>query len=474
MREVEYLSALIIILIILATLAIIYFGLILVFRDRDLNLRFDLRKLKAMPWKFGKDFLWGSATAAYQVEGNCYNTNWFQFESAVDAQGKPKIDEGQKAGAACDEWNLYKEDIKLMKDISLNSYRFSVEWSKIEPKPGEFDESALDHYSDLVDELLKNGIEPMVTLHHFTNPIWFEEKGAWVQDEAPQIFARFSEKVAQRLGSKVRLWCTLNEPAIYAIFGYFTGEFPPADIDAKKAAKAYKNMLLAHTASYKAVKKINPNTLVGLVVHVALFDPPNQWNLVDILIAKLLSKNMNEAHLEYLAEGRFDFSLPGVVSESFRGGEKGAFDYVGLNYYTNHFRQFKPFGKEQFVEVTKAPKDQLTDMGWEIYPEGMYRSLKMIRRYTDKPIYITENGIADAADTKRAKYIEDHLLVINKAIADGFDIRGFYYWSLLDNFEWAKGFSKRFGLYRVDFATQKRTLYEGSKKYVEIIRESSK
>jgi beta-glucosidase len=465
-------SALIIALFILAALAIVYFGLVLALRDRDLNLRFDYKKLKAIPWKFGKNFLWGSATAAYQVEGYCFNTNWHQFESAVDAQGKPKIDDGQKAGAACDEWNLYKEDIQLMKDISLNSYRFSVEWSKIEPKPGEFDESALNHYSDLVDELLKNGIEPMVTLHHFTNPIWFEEKGAFTQDDSPQTFARFSEKVAQKLGSKVKLWCTINEPAIYAVFGYFTGEFPPADIDAKKAAKAYRNMLLAHTAAYKVVKKVNPEAQVGLVVHVALFDPPNKWSLVDILIARMLSQNMNEAHFEYLAKGQFSFQLPGVVNESFKGGEKGAFDFVGLNYYTNHYRVFKPLGKEQFIETPKAPKEQLTDMGWEIYPEGLYRSLKMIKRYTNKPVYIAENGIADAADNKRAKYIEDHLLVLNKAITDGFDIRGYYYWSLLDNFEWAKGFNKRFGLYKVNFNTQKRDLYEGSKKYAEIIRAS--
>jgi len=395
-REVEYLSALIIVLIILAAFAIIYIGLILVFRDRDLNLRFDYKKLKSIPWKFGKNFLWGSATAAYQVEGYCYNTNWHQFESAVDAQGKPRIDEGQKAGAACDEWNLYKEDIKLMKDISLNSYRFSVEWSKIEPKPGEFDESALDHYEQFVDELIKNGIEPMVTLHHFTNPIWFEDKGAFLQEDSPEIFVRFTEKVVQRLGSRVKLWCTINEPAIYAIYGYFTAEFPPAGTNAKQAAKVYLNMLRSHTAAYRAIKKARPEALVGLVVHVALFEPPHKWNLLDVIIARMLNKNLNESHFQYLTQGRFQFSIPGMVNEVHTGEEKDAFDYIGLNYYTDHFRIFKPFAKEQFVEINKSPAEQLTDMGWEIYPEGLYRSLKIIKRYTPKPIYITENGIADA------------------------------------------------------------------------------
>ena len=466
--------ALLIVLIVIIVLAIIYIALVLALRQPYLNLRFDYRKLKAIPWKFGKDFLWGSATAAYQVEGHCYNTNWFQFESAVDARGKPKILEGQKAGAACDEWNLYKEDISLMKDLGLNSYRFSVEWSKIEPKPGEFDQSVLDHYSDFVDDLIKNGIEPMVTLHHFTDPIWFSEKGGFLQEESVAIFTRFAEKVAQRLASRVKLWCTINEPSIYAIFGYFVGEFPPAGTDPKQAAKVYLNMLRSHVAVYNAIKKIQPDSKVGLVVHIALFDPPHKWNLLDVIIAKLLNTSMNESHFQFLTTGQFKFSIPGMVSESFTMPEKEAYDYIGLNYYTDHYRLFKPFGKEMFVEITKSPKEELTDMGWEIYPEGLYRSIKMIQRYTPKPIYITENGIADEKDTKRAKYIEDHLLVINKAIADGADIRGYYYWSLMDNFEWAHGFSKRFGLYHTDFATQKRTLYEGSKKYKEIIEASRK
>jgi len=463
---------LIVIALILVILAVIYFGVLLWFRDPTISLRFDFNRLKGEPLRFGKDFLWGSATASHQIEGNCSNNNWFQFESAVDEQGKPRILDNQKSGIACDSWNRYKEDTQLMKALALNAYRFSIEWSKIEPKQGEFDEAALDHYEQVVDELLANGIEPMVTLHHFSNPIWFEQGGAFLQDNSPEIFVKFVQKVVQRLGPKVKLWCTINEPAIYAVFGYFTAEFPPAEKDAKKAARVFRNMLLSHTAAYTAIKKIKPDARVGLVVHVAIFDPPNQWNLVDVLIARMLNQNMNNSHFEYLTKGSFDFSIPGMVSESYKGGEKDAFDFVGLNYYTNHFRVFKPLGKEQFIETTKAPPDMLTDMGWEIYPEGLYRSLKMIARYTSKPIYIAESGIADARDMKRARYIEDHLLVLNKAIGDGMDIRGYFYWSLLDNFEWAHGFDARFGLYHVDFNTMKRTLYEGSRKYLEIIQKS--
>ncbi len=453
-------------------IVVLYFGVLLSFTDFDASLRFDFHKLKSSPLHFGKDFLWGSATAAHQVEGNCTNNNWFQFESAVDERGNPRISNYQRAGIACDHWNRYKEDIQLMKALSLNAYRFSVEWSKIEPKPGVFDETVLDHYEKVVDELLANGIEPMVTLHHFTNPIWFEEQGAFLQENSPEIFANFVQRVVQRLGPKVKLWCTINEPSIYAVLGYFTAEFPPAEKDAKKAVLVFRNLLRAHTAAYTVIKKLEPQAQVGLVVNISIFDPPNRWNVLDVLLAHLLNKNLNEVHFPYLVDGRFNFSLPGLASESYTSGVREAFDFVGLNYYTHFHRRFNPFSEELFTEVTRLPPEELTDMGYEIYPEGLYRALKLITRYTSKPIYITENGIADNSDTKRAKFIEDHLSVVNKAIADGMNIKGYFYWSLMDNFEWAHGFEKRFGLYHVDFATQKRTLRQGSLKYLEIIQKS--
>ena len=423
-------------------------------------------------WHFGKDFLWGSATAAYQVEGNCTNNNWSQFESAVDEHGRPRILNHQRAGIACDHWNRYKEDIQLMKALSLNAYRFSVEWSKIEPDQGKFNETALDHYEQVVEELLSNGIEPMITLHHFTNPIWFEEQGAFLQENSPDIFGQFVEHVIGRLGPKVRLWCTINEPSIYAVSGYFTADFPPALKDIKKTVIVFRNLLRAHTSAYTAIKSIESQARIGLVVAITIFDPPNRWSLPDILVARLLNKNLNESHFIYLVDGRFNCSVPMMVKESYTGGTKDAFDFIGLNYYTRFHRRFKPFSNEKFIELTQSSPERLTDMGWEIYPEGLYRALKMINRYTTKPVYITENGIADDSDNKRAKFIKDHLLVLDKAIAEGMNIKGYFYWSLMDNFEWAYGFDKRFGLYHVDYHTQDRTLREGSRKYSEIIRES--
>jgi beta-glucosidase len=314
----------------------------------------------------------------------------------------------------------------------------------------------------------------VVTLHHFSNPLWFEQQGAFLQDNSPQIFAQFCEQVVQRLGPKVKLWCTINEPNVYAVFGYATAEFPPGEKDYKKAARVFRNMMLAHTAAYQLVKRIQPEAKAGMAIHIHFFDPLNPWSLFDVLVAHLLNKNMNDCHFPYLIKGRFSFSIPGMVNETYSGAEKDSFDFIGLNYYTHSYRKFLPTGNDQFPEVMKLPPGQLTDMENEIYPAGLYRALKLITRYTSKPIYIMENGIADKADTRRARYIEEHLLVLNKAIADGMDIRGYQYWSLLDNFEWAKAFDMKFGLYKVDFDTQKRTLREGSRKYLEIIQDSRK
>jgi len=459
-------------LLIIPVLALLYFGLLFWLSDRNTNLRLDFSKLKDAPLAFSDKFLWGSATSAHQVEGNCMNNNWFQFESAVDEDGKPKISNGQKAGVACDHWNRYREDIQLMKELSLNAYRFSVEWSKIEPRQGEFDEAALDHYEQVVDELLANGIEPMVTLHHFTNPIWFEEQGAFLQEDSPEIFARFTEHVVRRLGSKVKLWCTINEPSAYAFSGYYVGLFPPAKKNLQTAATVLRNLLRAHTAAYTRIKEIQPQSRVGLVVVMLVYEPPNRWNLLDVVFNRLLRKNMTDSHFKYIVNGRFKFSIPGMAHESYNSGIRDAFDFIGVNYYMRFLWKLRPFGKRKLDIAANTPPERLTDMGWEIYPEGLYRVLKLVSSYTSKPIYITENGIADDSDTKRAKYIEDHLLVLNKAIADGMNIKGYFYWSLIDNFEWAHGFEKRFGLYHVDYATQKRTLREGSRKYTEIIKQS--
>jgi len=459
-------------LLIIPGLAVIYLGLVLAWRDPQADLRLDFQRLKAGPWRFGRDFLWGSATSSHQVEGGCTNNNWYEFESAVDEKGQPRIAGGQRAGDADDQWHRYKEDINLMKAISLNAYRFSVEWSKIEPEPGKFDEKALDHYEQLVDALLASGIEPMLTLHHFTNPVWFEHQGAFTQDNSPETFSRYVEHVVERLGPKVKLWCTINEPSAYAFGGYYVGMFPPAEKNLQRAAVVLRNLLRCHTAAYNVIKKIAPQAQAGLVIVNLIYEAPGRWNLLDIVFNRMLRVNMTDSHYRYLVDGVFKFSMPGQTHEYYDSSVKDAFDFVGVNYYTRYLWKLRLFAKEKLAIVEKAPPERMTDVDWEIYPEGLYRVLKMVRGYTAKPIYITENGLADDSDTKRARFIEEHLLVLNQAVAEGMNIKGYFYWSLLDNFEWAHGFNKRFGLYHVDYQTQKRTLRPGSRRYPEIIKQS--
>jgi beta-glucosidase len=425
-----------------------------------------------MTWHFGKDFLWGSVTAAYQVEGGCTNNQWYRFESAVDEKGRPRILNGQKAGFASDHWRRYEEDIRLMKGLDLNAYRFSVEWSKIEPEPGRYNAAALEHYEKVVDTLLANGIRPMVTLHHFTDPIWFEERGAFLRDDSPEVFARFVEKVVRRLSPRVRLWCTINEPSVYSLMGYFTARFPPARREPENTALTFWNLLRSHTAAYNVIKSIDPQAGVGLAAAITIYDPRDEKDPDDVAIARAFTHSVNESHFNYLVRGELDFSLPGVT-RSFKGGVRDGFDFVGLNYYTRRYRSLQSSGPEPYDSPPKLPKQKVTDMGWEIYPEGLHRALELIAGFTSKPVYITENGIADDSDTKRARFIEDHLRVLDSALAGGMNIKGYFYWSLIDNFEWAFGFTKRFGLYHVDYTTQRRTLREGSRKYAEIIREAN-
>ncbi len=351
----------------------------------------DIEKLKNEPWRFGKDFLWGSATAAYQVEGYCTNNNWYRFESATDERGRPRILNAQRAGACCDHWNRYGEDIQLMKALSLNAYRFSVEWSKIEPEPGQFDEAALDHYEKVVDELRKNGLEPMITLHHFTDPIWFEAQGAFLQESSPETFARFVERVVRRLGPKVKLWCTINEPSVYATQGYLKGHFPPAMKDPGKVGMVFRNLFRAHTAAYQAIKKIVPAAQVGLVAAIVHYEPARRWHLLDIMAARAFNRSLNESHLTYLVDGILNFSIPGAKKVFYDSGVREAFDFVGLNYYTRFFQKFTLSGDERYIEVAKAPLERLTDIALGDLPgRALPRAENDIPPYVKAHLYYRE------------------------------------------------------------------------------------
>lgn len=407
---------------------------------------------------YPQNFLWGSATSSHQVEGGCRNNNWARFERSNGPDGLPRVADGQRAGNACDHWNRFREDIALMKALGLNAYRFSVEWSKIEPEAGRFDEAALEHYREVLAALHRAEVVPMVTLHHFTNPLWFEDLGAFSAEEAPELFGRFVGKVVESLGRQVRFWCTINEPTVYAVNGYVTGEFPPGIRDPRQALRVLRNLLRAHGVAYRCIKRKFPESLVGIPVNIFVLEPARKYNILDWCRVKVAERLIHTSILRYISTGRFSVVIPGIVRETIRDGDGPVHDFVGLNYYTRFFLSFDGAGLAGVRPAPVPDPERSTDMGWEIFPEGMYSSLQLIQKFTGKPIYVTENGIADEADSRRGPFISAHLNMMERAIKEGIDVRGYFHWSLLDNFEWTHGFTNRFGLYDVNFTTQERKL----------------
>ncbi len=424
--------------------------------------------------RFPKDFVWGVASAAHQVEGGCDNNNWAWWERQVDLQGEPRIAGGQQAGAACDHWNRYPEDIQLMKQLGVSSYRFSVEWSRIEPRQGQFDEEAIQHYHALLDALEEQGIEPMITLLHFTWPQWFEELGAFEKSSNIKHFLRFSDRVFAEYRPKCRLWCTINEIEVVSLIGYLLGLFPPGRKDPAACGWVQRNLVLAHAQVYHHLKAQpgGEGAQIGVVKNIFQFDPSRRWFLPEWILAWLADRGHNGVILDYLATGTFRWRVPGFAWITTYDPEvEGAGDFIGLNYYS-HLNARLRASRQEPVGYQPRPHEVMTDFHYAMYPEGFHRALLRIAKL-GKPIYVTENGVPDATDHIRDTFIRRYLYAMHRALVEGVDIRGFYYWSLMDNFEWAEGYDQRFGLYHVDFETQKRTLREGARAFVRVVTERS-
>jgi beta-glucosidase len=444
---------------------------ILIWQKENPELRWNWNKIDTAAISFPPGFLWGVATAAHQVEGNCDNNNWSEWEKGRDENGQPRIKNAQKAGLSCDHWNRYKEDIRLMQESGVKAYRFSIEWSKIEPREGEFDQKALRHYEDVCDALIAAGIKPVVTLHHFTHPIWFEQKGAFIKAENIALWIRFCEHVFRRLQDKVHLWCTINEPEVFATQGYFMGVFPPGKKDPQLTGVVLQNLLEAHTQVYRALKKLpgGEKAQIGLVKNIFQFDPYRRWNFFDWLLSRQFNDLFTDSIIRFFTNGHFDLSIPGTMKvRHFNAAAPHTLDFIGLNYYSHLHVKFQWNAKDFFAFGHRAD-EIMTDMPYPIYAEGFYRAIKSVARL-GVPIYITENGIADAKDDRRDLFIRRYLYALSQAIKDGCDVRGYFYWSLLDNFEWAEGYDMKFGLYQVDFATQQRKLREGAKYFTQIVK----
>ena len=458
---------------ILIIVILVYFLIIFYLRSRNPEIHWDWDQIDENNLHFPEGFIWGTATAAHQVEGGCTNNNWSEWEQSVDDEGQPRIRNGDISGTACDHWNRYREDIQLMKELGVTSYRFSVEWSKIEPEAGQFDQSVIRHYSDVVDALLTSGIEPFITLYHFTHPIWFKKLGSFEKIENIDYFLRFCERVFSEYSDRVKKWCTINEIEVEASQGYFAGIWPPGKRDPAQMGVVIKNLLEAHVRVYHSLKNLaaGDRVEIGLVKNIFQFDPYRSWHLMDHVLGLILNYILNTAILNFFKTGKFRIYIPFLMNVSHTNPQAvSSNDFVGLNYYS-HFTVKTRWNPKDFFELKIRASETPTDMDYSIYPEGFYRALLETAKL-GYPIYVTENGIADRNDDRRELFIRRYLYALSRAIESNVDVRGYYYWSLMDNFEWAAGYDMKFGLYEVNFDTQERALRQGSKIYRDIINKS--
>ncbi|EHR78862.1 beta-glucosidase [Thermococcus litoralis DSM 5473] len=374
-------------------------------------------------------FLWGTSTAAYQIEGDNKWSDWWYWAE------KGKL---PKAGKACNHWELYREDIELMAKLGYNAYRFSIEWGRIFPEENRVNEDALVRYREIIELLLKKGIEPMVTLHHFTLPTWFALKGGFLRDENLKYWEKYVEAVADILKG-VKLVSTTNEPMELVIEGYLTGNWPPFIRDPKKAFQVEKNLINAHSIAYEM---LSGKYKVGIVKSMPSIKFPDGR----------IAEEVENLQTFYF----FDAIFGGTLKTPF--GElrvlESDLDYIGINYYTLHI--VSP-DKDPVVSLYEYEFDGYgrTQMGWRIYPKGIYEAIVKASRY-ERPMYITENGIATEDENERIDFIRAHISWVKRAIEEGFDVRGYFYWSFIDNYEWDKGFEPKFGLVAYDPLTWRR------------------
>jgi len=374
---------------------------------------------------FSQEFLWGSSTSAYQVEGGINNADWSDVFPA---------------GRACNHYELYESDFDLIKDLNQNAHRISIEWSRIEPKEGVFDKEAIDHYRKVLEALKKRGLVSMVTLFHFTSPLWFSQKGGWAKKDNIIFFERFTKVMVQEYSQLVDFWITINEPLIYSYKSFIEGAWPPQKKSPLLFLRSVKNQILAHKKAFNVISKIDNKAKIGMAVNNQSFKAYRNNSFLD-KISVFTAEFLNN-----------EYFLNQILNE---------LHFIGLNYYFSRKIKF-PF---RIIEENR----EKNDLGWTIDPEGIHRVLIELHEY-GLPIYITENGLADKNDKLRKDFIKDHLYWIYQSIEEGVDVRGYFHWSLLDNFEWDKGFDPRFGLVEVDYKNFNRIIRSSAYYYSKICK----
>lgn len=420
---------------------------------------------------FPKDFLWGAATSSYQIEGAVREggrgaTIWDTFCATVG-----KVANGDTGDVACDHYHRYRDDVKLMQALGLQTYRFSIAWSRILPEGvGKVNTQGLDFYSALVDTLLEANIVPMVTLYHWDLPQALQDKGGWAQRDTMQAFADYAHVVTQKLGDRVTRWATHNEPWVIAVLGNMTGEHAPGLQDPRIALQVAHHLLVSHGMALDAIRANVRGAEAGIVLNLSHIDPASDA-LGDREAAQLWDGHLNRWFLDPLFKGTYPddlWAFYGVLAPEVGANDMAyiarPIDFLGVNYYTRHVigaGRETPFNL-RFVRTSNP----YTAMDWEVYPDGLEQLLLRLHQdYRAPALYITENGcayddvLADGAvqDSARRDYLEAHFAAASRAIAAGVPLKGYYVWSLLDNFEWAWGYSKRFGIVYVDYKTQART-----------------
>jgi len=401
---------------------------------------------------FPDDFLWGASTAGHQVEGGNYD-QWTVWELAhandlaKTAEKRlgwmPDWDKHKKAandpenyvsGKGVDHYHRYKEDFDIVKQLNLNAFRFSIEWSRLEPEEGAWDRAAIDHYHNYIAELKKRGIEPVLNLWHWTSPVWFEEQGGFTKSSNIGYFLKFVTKIAEEFKDEVRYILTINEPNVYAANGYLIGEWPPQKRAPIKAFKVFWNLKKTHKYSYRILKEQNPVFQIGIAHNMSNSQPKRPNNLLDKLVARASAYGWNWWFLNRIRRHQ---------------------DFVGFNYYmTNYYRGFK----------LSNPKHPTSDLGWYMEPKGIEQVINQTWKRYKKPIIVTENGVADTKDQYRQWWIKETMHALVRSRSSGVELIGYMHWSLLDNFEWAYGWWPQFGLVHVDREDgMKRTIRPSAK-----------
>ncbi len=417
---------------------------------------------------FPPDFLWGVSTAAHQCEGDNRNNQWFAWEAA----GRTRS--GDRSGLACDWWHNAERDFDIARDMNLNALRFSVEWSRVEPRPGEWDEAAIARYREMLEGLHARGLRPFLCLHHFTNPLWFENTGAFLRPDSILRFGRFTRKVVESLGDLCSDWVTFNEPNVYAVLGYQLGEFPPGRKGKLiSSLRALANMARAHALAYDAIHELQPGANVGWTQNYIVFQPVKDRSPFNRIACGIQSYFYNDIFTDFIHRGRTRSYIQPFCGET--GAVQGKTDFVGVNVYGRvhvglSLRRAATLFADVHIPADAPQGDQPIGMPFpEITPGSITAIVEHVTKLR-KPIYVLENGVPDRADRVRPWLLANTVTEMRDLIDRGIDLRGYFHWTLTDNFEWNQGWHLRFGLVELNIETQERKLRPSARLYAEIAK----